>query len=378
MALARPPHPENSTAGLDLLDGGHKVVVTGEEQHQDALSRYAPRPDGRARQVAVELRRVPIAVGRHAGRPGVEVRLDGHRVGELTHLMAQRYGPVVDHALGAGRVPGCRARVLTGPRGLQVELRLPENPAVEPEEPWHATTTPLPLPAPGTIVAHVQPGPVPAPHRPVAPPPPPRDHPITLPRPARRAGAGADRRSGRKRWIGTGVGVTAVVALMILGGVGSRGASTTALGNASTDTPRAVPTTLAATVAPTTAPAPSAVPIAVPIAEPTVVPTAAPSVTIAAVGAGSEPTRPATRAPSPPARPAATPAKATVAAPRTSTAPQPAGGCNANYDGCVPTASDVDCAEGSGDGPKYVSGPIRVIGNDVYRLDSDHDGLACE
>lgn len=52
--------------------------------------------------------------------------------------------------------------------------------------------------------------------------------------------------------------------------------------------------------------------------------------------------------------------------------------CNSNYSGCVPIASDVDCAGGSGDGPKYVRGPVRVIGYDVYGLDRDGDGIGCE
>ncbi|WBB77364.1 G5 domain-containing protein [Micromonospora sp. WMMD882] len=52
--------------------------------------------------------------------------------------------------------------------------------------------------------------------------------------------------------------------------------------------------------------------------------------------------------------------------------------CDPNYSGCVPIASDVDCAGGGGDGPAYVSGPVRVIGSDVYRLDRDKDGWACE
>jgi hypothetical protein len=54
------------------------------------------------------------------------------------------------------------------------------------------------------------------------------------------------------------------------------------------------------------------------------------------------------------------------------------GGCDPNYSGCVPVASDVDCSGGSGNGPEYVAGPIRVIGSDIYRLDSDDDGIACE
>src|SRR6476620_2767271 len=43
--------------------------------------------------------------------------------------------------------------------------------------------------------------------------------------------------------------------------------------------------------------------------------------------------------------------------------------CDSNYSGaCVPVASDVDCAGGSGNGPAYVSGPVTVVGNDIYGL----------
>ncbi len=52
--------------------------------------------------------------------------------------------------------------------------------------------------------------------------------------------------------------------------------------------------------------------------------------------------------------------------------------CDSNYSGCVPVSSDVDCAGGSGDGPAYVNGPVKVIGKDIYRLDRDGDGTACE
>ncbi|WP_327639707.1 G5 domain-containing protein [Kribbella sp. NBC_00482] len=58
--------------------------------------------------------------------------------------------------------------------------------------------------------------------------------------------------------------------------------------------------------------------------------------------------------------------------------PEQSGGCDSNYSGCVPIASDVDCSGGSGNGPEYVDGPIDVIGSDIYRLDADHDGIACE
>lgn len=52
--------------------------------------------------------------------------------------------------------------------------------------------------------------------------------------------------------------------------------------------------------------------------------------------------------------------------------------CDPNYSDCVPIASDVDCEGGSGDGPAYVSGPIRVTGADIYGLDGNGDGVGCE
>jgi hypothetical protein len=53
-------------------------------------------------------------------------------------------------------------------------------------------------------------------------------------------------------------------------------------------------------------------------------------------------------------------------------------GCDSNYSGCVPIASDVDCAGGSGNGPEYVRGPVTVTGSDIYDLDRDGDGVACD
>jgi hypothetical protein len=53
--------------------------------------------------------------------------------------------------------------------------------------------------------------------------------------------------------------------------------------------------------------------------------------------------------------------------------------CDGNYaDGCVPIASDVDCAGGSGNGPAYVSGVVRVVGSDIYGLDRDGNGYGCD
>ncbi len=66
-------------------------------------------------------------------------------------------------------------------------------------------------------------------------------------------------------------------------------------------------------------------------------------------------------------------AEGTYEAPKATTS-----NCDPNYSGCVPIASDVDCAGGSGNGPAYVVGPVRVIGYDIYGLDRDGDGYGCE
>ena len=53
--------------------------------------------------------------------------------------------------------------------------------------------------------------------------------------------------------------------------------------------------------------------------------------------------------------------------------------CDPNYEGaCLdPDSPDYDCAGGGGDGPDY-TGPVRVVGDDHFRLDADGDGRACE
>lgn len=60
--------------------------------------------------------------------------------------------------------------------------------------------------------------------------------------------------------------------------------------------------------------------------------------------------------------------------------PAAAQGCHSSYAGvCIaPGPSDVDCAGGSGNGPRYVRGPVQVIGFDQYGLDRDGDGIGCE
>lgn len=52
--------------------------------------------------------------------------------------------------------------------------------------------------------------------------------------------------------------------------------------------------------------------------------------------------------------------------------------CTKGYKPCLHPASDYDCAGGSGNGPKYVSGTVKVTGSDPYGLDADNDGIGCE
>jgi hypothetical protein len=64
--------------------------------------------------------------------------------------------------------------------------------------------------------------------------------------------------------------------------------------------------------------------------------------------------------------------------PKPSPAPTgPAPDCQ-GYDPCLPPGPDVDCAGGSGDGPRYIESPVNVGGSDPYDLDRDGDGVACE
>jgi hypothetical protein len=65
-------------------------------------------------------------------------------------------------------------------------------------------------------------------------------------------------------------------------------------------------------------------------------------------------------------------------APKTTSAP--AGNCDPAYPGsCLHDGiGDYDCSGGSGNGPNYVSGPIRVRAPDPFDLDRDGDGIGCE
>jgi hypothetical protein len=149
-----------------------------------------------------------------------------------------------------------------------------------------------------------------------------------------------------KRYLLYGV---AVLVFLIVGNAWARkGSQTESI--SPTNSPTLAPSSLSI-VKPTLSPSPEPTPTPTP--EPSLTTTPKPTVT---------PKATATPKPSP---------KATVT-------PSTSSNCDPNYSGCVPIASDVDCEGGSGNGPAYVKGPVNVIGNDKYGLDSDHDGIGCE
>jgi PASTA domain len=73
----------------------------------------------------------------------------------------------------------------------------------------------------------------------------------------------------------------------------------------------------------------------------------------------------------PPPPPTAPPAPPPTAPPRN---------CHPSYQGeCLKVGiGDYDCAGGSGNGPNYVQGTVRVVGPDEFDLDRDGDGWGCE
>jgi hypothetical protein len=281
---------ENSSAGLVMVTAEVPVTVTREEHHQHALARYAVAPGGR-RHVAAELGWCVSGSGTHV----VEVRLDGQRVGELTHLMSQRYAPLLAHVASRGGRIGCEAVVQTGVSGLEVVLRLPRDPHAVP------FAAPLPVMTPrrrGVFSAH------------------------------------------RPAWIAAAVVGVLVVIGALVGEESPSSTTAAARSNSSTAVPA---TTVSTTTVPTTTVPTTTVPT-----------TTVPTTTVFTT----------TDAPAP--------------APPVVAQPAPQSPCDPNYTGCVPVASDVDCEGGSGNGPAYVAGPIRVIGSDVYDLDRDGNGVACE
>jgi hypothetical protein len=304
------------STGLFMLQPQVSVTVTREEYHQQVLGRYPITDAGY--QITAELAWCTIGAGKYRGQRGIEVRLGGERVGELTYAMSQRYAAMLEQVTGRGYRPGCEAYVFLGKRGVEIELRLPRENT--------------------RIVFPVAPAPVPPQVRRSA----------AVPVPA--AGTARAQKTGVNKPALIAVGV--VGAFLVIGMIASQGDDSSSAGSG----PVANVTTSSSTASST-------------VVAPPVITTTTTSVA---------PPPP----PAPPAPPAPKTSKTTKPAPppkdTPAPPPPPAGKCDPNYSGCVPIAADVDCKPGSGNGPAYVRGPVQVIGTDIYGLDADDDGVGCE
>ena len=183
-------------------------------------------------------------------------------------------------------------------------------------------------------------------------------------------------RSGPSRGvIGLCVGGVLLTALMIVGAVAAvipakrsvtlSSGQVSVSGSPSTEAPPTteVPTTTF-TEPPTTTT--TAAPTTTTTAAPTTTTTAAPTTTTTAPPRTTTTTRP------PVTTTTTVAGRAALAAPSSSSSD-----CTPGYDPCIPPGPDVDCAGGRGDGPRFVTGPVRVTGSDIYDLDSNHDGWGC-
>jgi hypothetical protein len=350
LPLSHPGHPGE----LVLLAAERTVTVTREEHHQDVLAT-------RAGPVVVELRPCTITAGKHAGEDGLEVLLDGRRVGELTRLMAQRYQQMVDEVRARGYRAGCEAVLRDDARGVQVELRLPSatgRPATE------LPTDPFMIPArsgasrwpgrPTTAGSHAvprqrrrSPGSTQVlPDKPV---------PYGVPAPPT-----ASRRRSRRLFGVTG----AVVGVLVLASaLGNDSRDEVPAGNSSALPPAAAAPAVPAAVAPTFETT-SAVPVAVP-AEP------AARSTVQARPPAPATSKPSTAKPttSKTAVPDARAARKSAPKPE-AVAVEPASNCHPSYSPCLPDGPDLDCGD--------INGQVTVKGPDEYRLDADDDGTGCD
>lgn len=96
------------------------VTLSGARVSSDLIARVTRRMVD-----WVTLHPVTIESGRHAGEPGVEVRLEGQRIGEFSAAVGARYRPVVDAAAEVSKTPLARARLRDDERGIELDVLLP-------------------------------------------------------------------------------------------------------------------------------------------------------------------------------------------------------------------------------------------------------------
>lgn len=115
----------NDIGDVVMLEASRNVTVTGEGEHQEPLRRYAPADGTPFVRVFATMRFCTIVSGKYAGERAVEVCVDGHRVGQLTRRMSERYERPVEIASQRAQAVACEGLVVRSEKGLELELRLP-------------------------------------------------------------------------------------------------------------------------------------------------------------------------------------------------------------------------------------------------------------
>jgi hypothetical protein len=98
-----------------LLEAERPCALARESDHQDVLRGYDPG------LYWATLHPATVTSGKYVGRPTIEARLDGQRVGEVSAAQGERYADL----LARGAVVACEARVYDGARHREVQLILP-------------------------------------------------------------------------------------------------------------------------------------------------------------------------------------------------------------------------------------------------------------
>jgi hypothetical protein len=102
---------------MTLLEADRLVTVTGEKDHQLALSRYEPGDDSRVPLIA-ELR---MGITRQ-----VDVALDCEKVGSLTKYQSERYRSLIEPILASGGRVGAEAYMHRKGEAWEIELLMPQ------------------------------------------------------------------------------------------------------------------------------------------------------------------------------------------------------------------------------------------------------------
>lgn len=113
------PLNDPPSEGWALLPWGSAIQVTKESDHLDVLLDFVP-PTGNG-QILVTLHL--FGAGARTKYDGVEVRLGGERIGELTKASSQKFGAAVRHFDGLGLTTVARAHIKGSSLSAEVTLK---------------------------------------------------------------------------------------------------------------------------------------------------------------------------------------------------------------------------------------------------------------